>query len=71
MHFFLFLVYSIKSAYTNASTLVSKRVEEIRESVQQQPSPPLSPAVSQQYLSVPDHARVNDDAGSNNSGDSR
>ncbi len=50
---------SMRSAYTNAATLVGKRVEEIRESVQQPGSPPtLSPAGSYQYLHSADGARV-------------
>ncbi len=63
----------MKTAYSSAATLVGKRVEEIRESVQQPGTPqPLSPAGSYQYLSTPDGGarggRPDDDALSNCSG---
>lgn len=62
-------LYSIKSAYANAATVVSKRVEEIRESGLVATTPGLSPAPSSQYLSTPDGGRKEEDAVSNSSGD--
>lgn len=61
---------SIKSAYANAATVVSKRVEEIREAGLVSTTPGMSPAPSSQYLSTPD-GRKDEDAVSNSSGDSR
>ncbi len=54
---------SMKTAYSSAATLVGKRVEEIRESVQPGTPPVVSPAGSYQYLSTPDghHGRRPDD----------
>ncbi|TRY69064.1 hypothetical protein TCAL_04429 [Tigriopus californicus] len=62
---------SVKSVYNN----VSKRVEEIRESVTNTPGSPagtagLSPASSYQYLATPERKR-DEDAGSTCSTDSR
>jgi hypothetical protein len=62
---------SMKSAYSSAATVVSKRVDEIRESMPVPTTPGMTPATSQQYLSTPSDGRKEEDANSTTSTDSR
>eukprot|EP00095_Tigriopus_kingsejongensis_P005877 snap_masked-scaffold38_size502422-processed-gene-3.3 protein:Tk05877 transcript:snap_masked-scaffold38_size502422-processed-gene-3.3-mRNA-1 annotation:"c-myc promoter-binding protein" len=66
---------SVKSVYSNASNVLSKRVEDLRDSVNTNPGMPvggpgMSPASSYQYLGLADRHR-DEDAGSTCSTDSR
>ncbi len=71
----------VRSAYSSAASVVSKRVEEIREAMPAPPpgglagvgTPVMSPAGSYQYLSAPapSEAKRDEDANSNCSENSR